>query len=393
MTTVRHVVRFTTFAVLFLLAAPLLADEPTPDSNRRPNPNGEQVAFEKAAMSVTWAEALADPCDRDWRKHWFLDGKVGTVTNRPNGMTLTAGPKFKNDAHHMVLWTQDNFVGDLKIEYEYTRLDKAPNCVTILYIQATGSDAGPYAKDITKWSELRQVPAMKMYYNHMNTYHISYAANPETEDAYLRGRRYMPEKQGLKGTGLKPDYSAAGLFATGVKHHITVIKKERDLYLKIKNPDTVRYFHLANQDLPVIIEGRIGLRHMFTRSARYSNFRVSRATAAPQAAQDGNLAEPLSELRCDLQTFASESAPLPATAELDTAEFDTVKTDTVKTHFGVSDSEFQRLQPNAVKRCLNPNPANRPLQGRFKKDWTRGVATIAFGEKKRALDFNENKKQ
>jgi hypothetical protein len=27
--------------------------------------------------------------------------------------------------------------------------------------------------------------------------------------------------------------------------------------------------------LPVISEGRIGLRHMFTRSARYANFRVS----------------------------------------------------------------------------------------------------------------------
>jgi len=27
--------------------------------------------------------------------------------------------------------------------------------------------------------------------------------------------------------------------------------------------------------LPEISEGRIGLRHMFTRSARYANFRVS----------------------------------------------------------------------------------------------------------------------
>ena len=33
---------------------------------------------------------------------------------------------------------------------------------------------------------------------------------------------------------------------------------------------------MINPDLPVITEGRIGLRHMFTRSARYANFRVSR---------------------------------------------------------------------------------------------------------------------
>ena len=47
-------------------------------------------------------------------------------------LELTAGPEFKNDAHHMVLWTQDNFTGDVKIEYDYTRIDQATNCVNIL---------------------------------------------------------------------------------------------------------------------------------------------------------------------------------------------------------------------------------------------------------------------
>ena len=166
-----------------------------------------KAAFEKAAAGTSWVEVSSDGCTRDWKAKWFLDGEVGTVTNSKEGMTLTAGPEFKNDAHHMVLWTKDTFEGDLKIEYEYSRLDEATNCVNILYIQATGSGNGPYAKDITKWSELRKVPAMKTYYNHMNTYHISYAANPGTKKAYIRGRRYMPERQGLKGTQLKPDYS------------------------------------------------------------------------------------------------------------------------------------------------------------------------------------------
>ena len=82
-------------------------------------------------------------------------------------------------------------------------------------------------------------------------------------------------KQGLKGTELKPDYSTPNLFATGVKHRITVIKQDRYLYMRVENPDQVAYFHMINPDLPVISEGRIGLRHMFTRSARYANFRVS----------------------------------------------------------------------------------------------------------------------
>lgn len=104
-----------------------------------------------------WQEVVSDPGTGDWRKQWFLDGEVGTVTNSPEGMTLTAGPEFKNDAHHLVLWTKREFEGDLKIEYDYTRTDEAPNCVTILYIQATGSGDAPYAKDITKWNGLRKV--------------------------------------------------------------------------------------------------------------------------------------------------------------------------------------------------------------------------------------------
>ncbi len=237
----------------------------------------EEKAFKKAA-SGTWKKTFTDSCSDDWKKQWFLDGEIGTVKTGPKGMTLTAGPTFKNDAHNMVLWTKDSFKGDLKIEFDYTRLDKEKQCVTILYIQATGSGKGSYAKDITKWNKLRKVPSMKTYFNHMNTYHVSYAAFPnsgEDRTSYIRGRRYMPEKKGLKGTDLDPDYYPKGLFATGVKHHVTVIKKDRALFMRVENPDVVYYCHMANPKLPVITEGRIGLRHMFTRSATYKNIQVS----------------------------------------------------------------------------------------------------------------------
>ena len=75
---------------------------------------------------------------------------------------------------------------------------------------------------------------------------------------YIRGRRYIPEKQGLKGAELKPDDFTPELFATGVKHHITVIKKDRDRYLRVENADQVVYCHMTNPDLPVITAGRIG---------------------------------------------------------------------------------------------------------------------------------------
>lgn len=229
-------------------------------------------------VEADWEEVLCDPGTGDWRELWFLDGEIGTVTNTPKGMELQAGPEFKNDAHHMVLWTKQSFKGDLKIEYEYTRLDSEERCVTILYVEATGSGTAPYSKDILDWAELRKVPSMKSYFNHMNTYHISYAAYPNADDAtedYIRARRYMPEAKGLKGTDLAPDYFRTGLFAPGVPHKITVIKHGQELFMHVRNDKKQMLCHWKNETLPPIVEGRIGSRHMYTRSARYSDFRIS----------------------------------------------------------------------------------------------------------------------
>ncbi|MFP6643369.1 MAG: DUF1961 family protein [Candidatus Latescibacterota bacterium] len=236
----------------------------------------DREAFEKAD-SNQWKGVFSDACTGDWNQRWFLDGEVGTVRTGPEGMELTSGPEYKNHAHHMVLWTKEVFEGDLKIEYDYTRLDAETRCVNILYIQATGSGEKPYVKDITKWNELRRVPAMRMYFDHMNTYHISYAAFPNDEDStsYIRARRYMPNKTGLKGSDLEPDYFPRGLFSTGVPHRITVIKTERDIHIRVKNQEEELYCHMTNPDLPPVTEGRIGLRQMFTRSARYRNISIS----------------------------------------------------------------------------------------------------------------------
>ena len=261
--------RFRTASIFlaFCLTPPLMAD-----------PAQDKAAYEEAAAG-DWQQVFSDPCTGDWRKLWFLDGEIGTVTTGPDGMTLTAGPEFKNDAHHMVLWTKPSFEGDLKIDYDYTRTDTETRCVNILYIQATGSGKGPYARDISQWNELRKVPSMATYFDHMHAYHISYAAFPnsgESRVSYIRGRRYLPESKGLKGTELLPDYEPEGFFAQGVPHHITVIKRGRELHMRVENPKQVGYFHFRNPRLPAITEGRVGLRHMFTRSACYRNFKISR---------------------------------------------------------------------------------------------------------------------
>jgi hypothetical protein len=245
----------------------------------------EKKAFEKA-LKDNWQEAFVDSCTSDWTKQWFLDGKIASVSNDKNGMQLTAGPQFMNDAHHMVLWTKESFKGDVKIEFDFTRLDFETRCVNILYIQATGSGEEPYKKDIAEWNTLREVPAMRMYFDHMNAYHISFAAFPNQGDdreQYIRARRYMPNKTGLKGSDLKPDYYPEGLFDPGVLHKILVIKKELNIYMKITNTEQTYYCHFTNPDLPVIEEGRIGLRLMFTRSSRFANFKISKINDQSQS--------------------------------------------------------------------------------------------------------------
>jgi hypothetical protein len=120
---------------------------------------------------------------------------------------------------------------------------------------------------------------MRMYFNHMNAYHISYAAFPNTGEerqSYIRARRYMPHLTGLDGSDLKPDYYPEGLFAPGDPHKITVIKRERNLHMKISNAHQSYYCHFINTEHPVIKEGRIGLRLMYTRSSRFANFKIYR---------------------------------------------------------------------------------------------------------------------
>lgn len=227
-------------------------------------------------VAGAWRPVMTDACTSDWRTHWFLDGENATISHSPSGMDFAAGPTFGLDADHAVLWTRQEFSGDVKIDYEFTRLDHEHRCVTILYIQATGSGEGVYTKDIAEWSHLRRVPAMKEYFGHMFTYHISYAAftNDETKDpGYIRARRYMAGA--LAGTELHPDYDPAGLFAPGVPHRICAIKADDQIYFRIENDRTVRLCRWRTTTFPPITEGRIGLRHMFTRSARYANVRIA----------------------------------------------------------------------------------------------------------------------
>ena len=80
-------------------------------------------------------------------------------------------------------------------------------------------------------------------------------------------------------TEMVPDYKELqgkeNIFEPGVPYKITIIKTDRVIYMRAANDKQTRYFKLTNTKYPIITEGRIGLRHMYTRAARYRDFRVS----------------------------------------------------------------------------------------------------------------------
>jgi hypothetical protein len=228
--------------------------------------------------SLAWTEQFRDPGTGRWQDHWFLDGPRAEVRNTPEGMVFSAGPVPLDHASHAVLWTRDSFAGEIRIEFDYTRLDTITRFVNILYIQATGKREGPFTEDIADWSRLRAVPYMKCYFENMELLHVSYAAfgNQDNRDEdYVRARRYptRPDRA-FNQTDLPPDYHVTGLFRPGVSYHVTAVKTDEDLFLEVKNEDTRTLFHWPLAEVAPLTHGRVGIRHMCTRCSRYADIRI-----------------------------------------------------------------------------------------------------------------------
>jgi hypothetical protein len=237
----------------------------------------DSIVFANLKDSKSWNLVFQDDCTNDWTENWSLDGLIATVENSQEGMHFKAGPEYKNDGHHAVLWTKASFSGDIKIEYDYIKTDDEARCVNILYIQATGDDVGVYAKDISKWAKLREIPVMKTYFENMNLFHISYSAFGNTENSfhYVRARRYpKPDNEPFKVTQIEPSYDKQGYFKTGQTYHITAIKTKTHLFFKMKSIDGMELFDWDILKVKSIEEGRIGLRQMYTRSSVYKNFKI-----------------------------------------------------------------------------------------------------------------------
>ena len=234
----------------------------------------DDAKFDYLNNAVNWKLAFKDGGTKNWKSKWFLDGLKASVNNTKQGMVFSAGPIAGDDSCHAVLWTKASFTGDLKIEYEYTKLDTEKSQVNILYIQATGVE--PFAKDISKWNDLRTIPHMKTYFDNMKCLHISYAAFDNKGNDYIRIRRYPrnPNEDFNSTTEIPPAYFNTDLFETGKTYKITVIKTDDKLFLKVMDKENTKIYAWDLDSTMPIKEGRIGLRHMYTRSSTYKNFKV-----------------------------------------------------------------------------------------------------------------------
>ncbi len=231
------------------------------------------------AAEPDWTVVGRDDPRTDWREFWTLDGATAKVERTATGFEFRAGPRRGEDADHAVLWTRASFAGDLKLTFDYTRTDAAVRDVNILYLHAQGTGEGSYQADLAQWAELRRVPAMRIYFQHTRAWHLSYAAfvntGPVDQPDYIRVRRYpvTPERS-FAETEVPPTIEGTGLFKTGVTYAVTVIKTTTALHLQVRGGGQDRSFRwdLSSFDGPNA--GRIGLRHMHTRAARYDAFTV-----------------------------------------------------------------------------------------------------------------------
>lgn len=239
----------------------------------------EAKHFEKA-LNRNWELAFNHQNNTDWKENWFLDGQYARVTSTSGYFEINTEDYDNYKRIYAVLWTKPEFKGDLKIEYDFKKVDDFNKGVNIIYIQARGDGEKGFDQDISLWSDQRKTAAMSDYFLNMHTYHMSYAAfgndlNVEYKD-YIRGRRYLPlENRGMKNTVLDGEYKDSGLFYDHEWIHVTILKKDLEFMVKFEHPKKTMICHFKNNTQPVIHEGRIGLRLMPGRISHFKNFKVS----------------------------------------------------------------------------------------------------------------------
>lgn len=212
-----------------------------------------------------------------WETDWFLDGETARVTGTPDGFVFKTGPVEGGDASHGVLWTRREFSGDLRIEFDYTRLDSNIDhtSVCLLYVHAKGKGREPFVEDIEAWRDLRKVPQMSLYFRNMKLYHVSFACTGGKDFNYVRARQYPTKGNFAVDTVIEPSFDNVDLFKPGDTYHMVFEKRGTKLSLTATKDGVSHEWTWDASRFPELTSGRIGLRQMRGRESRFANVRVT----------------------------------------------------------------------------------------------------------------------
>jgi hypothetical protein len=256
------------------------------------NSTQAQRPQEKTALEAILFE---DPMAANWQENWFLDGENALLEHRDGGLAFITEYKVdKNedragfDAQHAVLWTRQEFDGDIRITYTYTKL---PDCSwqKLIYVQAQGIGEEPYVEDIYAWKDLRKVSVMSEYFDHMNLIGLSLRNE-------VRCRRY-PWSDVKRNVQLDNEFlprAQCEKMPIGREYHVVVEKRKKSIWLRITDAETGEVAVdqtwdltdkkvLKNRNPEYIEKGRIGLRHMGGFKAVYRDFKVTQLGGADTA--------------------------------------------------------------------------------------------------------------
>lgn len=243
--------------------------------------NSEKSSEEVKESTILFEDSMKE----DWQKNWFLDGKNATLEHRDGGLAFITDYKVDKrvdraafDAQHAVLWTKEEFEGDIQISYTYTKL---PECSwqKLIYIQAQGIGEKPYVEDIHAWRELREVAVMSRYFNHMNLISLSLRDD-------IRCKRYpISDSEGLSiKNEFMPRAENKGM-PEGREFHCLVEKRRESILLRITDVETGEHAidHtwdltdegvMENRDPKFVEKGRIGIRLMGGHKILMRDFKI-----------------------------------------------------------------------------------------------------------------------
>jgi hypothetical protein len=247
-------------------------------------PEKRAEAGEDQAAEVLFLDSMAS----GWTENWFLDGKKATLEHRDGGLYFSGGTVTKADdpveyhAHHAVLWTKREFEGDIRLSYRWTPVDADGFGAILIYLQAQGVGDEPFDRDISKWSEMREIPAMDKYFNNMNLISLSIRENVRCKRYPWFDRDGNPyEAGGL----IEPMVEYGEPIVPGKEYRIVVEKRNPMVSLSITDAGTGKSLidHAwdsskidPRMEPKLVTRGRIGLRHMATKQAIYKDIKIER---------------------------------------------------------------------------------------------------------------------